>query len=441
MARWNDDRPFAPERPPPPTTTFEWNSILRRSPPREALALYAQWMTRLPLGRGRGGAKPNKFTFTFLLRASRCVPRAVPLLHAHLTKLSLLLPDPFLRSSLISAYAYARPSPSSSLLLRLFALPPHAAHDPVLRTSLLSALARCGRPDDARRAFDDMPRPTPVSWAALVSAYARAGRPADALAALRRARRAGAPPTEAALVSSLSAAAALGALAEGERAHRDAVARGHPLSPALGTALLDMYAKCGRVGAARRVFDEMPARDGAAWTAMVAALAAHGRGAEALGLFEEMVRRGVRPDRVAYVGALHACSHAGLVGEARALLERMRAAHGIEPGPEHYGCVVDALGRAGRVEAAWELVRAMPVEPDERVLKALLSASCDRGFAPCAEWAAERLTRAGTASVASAYVMLGNMYAAMGRWDESARARKMMRFCGVPKSPGWSSID
>nr|CAD1823963.1 unnamed protein product [Ananas comosus var. bracteatus] len=371
-------------------------------------------------GRGWGGAKPNKFTFTFLLRASRCVPRAVPLLHAHLTKLSLLLPDPFLRSSLISAYAYARPSPSPSLLLRLFALP---------------------RTPPTTPAFDDMPRPTPVSWAALVSAYARAGRPADALAALHRARLAGSPPTEAALVSALSAAAALGALAEGERAHRDAVARGHPLSPALGTALLDMYAKCGRVGAARRVFDEMPARDWAAWTAMVAALAAHGRGAEALGLFEEMVRRGVRPDRVAYVGALHACSHAGLVGEARALLERMRAAHGIEPGPEHYGCVVDALGRAGRVEAAWELVRAMPVEPDERVLKALLSASCDRGFAPCAEWAAERLTRAGTASAASAYVMLGNMYAALGRWDESARARKMMRFCGVPKSPGWSSVD
>nr|CAD1823893.1 unnamed protein product [Ananas comosus var. bracteatus] len=141
---------------------------------------------------------------------------------------------------------------------------------------------------------------------------------------------------------------------------------------------------------------------------MVAALAAHGRGAEALGLFEEMVRRGVRPDRVAYVGALHACSHAGLVGEARALLERMRAAHGIEPGRSTTG-------------------------PSERELRPRLRAVRGvGGGAPHAR--GHGLCGVGVRDA-------GNMYAAMGRWDESARARKMMRFCGVPKSPGWSSID
>ncbi|XP_072952401.1 putative pentatricopeptide repeat-containing protein At5g40405 [Typha angustifolia] len=419
----SSDNPSSPS--PSQRSTFEWNTVLRRSPPLLALSLYVRSM--LP-----SGLQPNKFTFTFLLRAAKYFPENVPILHAHLTKLCFLH-DPFLRSALISVYAsISRLSPA----VKIFHFYPH--DDVVLQTTLLSALARCGRFEEARKLFDEMPNPNPITWAALITAYSHAGREADALATFVRARLAGAAATEAGLVSVLSSAARLGALPDGERAHCNAVVA-FPLTSTLGTALLTMYSKCGRVNSARRVFDEMPHRDQPAWTAMLTALAAHGNGTEALRLFGDMLRHGLAPDHVTYIGVLHACSHAGLVDEAREVFHRMRTVDGIEPRREHYGCMVDVLARAKEVEEAWEMVLSMPMEPDERVLKSLLSASCEHGFVDCAEWTAERLIRM-DAGHAPAYVMLSNMYAGMGRWEDSARVRKLMRVRGVPKSPGCSAV-
>ncbi|XP_038982142.1 pentatricopeptide repeat-containing protein At3g62890-like [Phoenix dactylifera] len=421
--------PASPDHPLPSSewSTFEWNTIIRCSPPLQALSIYANSMLL-------SGARPNKFTFTFLLKACLRAPAFSPLIHAHLAKLGLHA-DPFLRSALIAAYAAAGRLP---VALRLFRLFPHP--DLVLRTALVSAFARCGLPDAARQAFDEIPNPNPVSWAALLSAYTRSGRHAEALSFFRRMRLAGVAPTEAALVSALLSAAVLGALVDGERAHRDVLVFGKSLTPGLGTALLVVYAKCGRIESARRLFDEMPKRDQPAWTAMITALASHGRGEEALRLFDEMLGLGLIPDHVTYVGVLHACSHAGLVDQARGHFDNMVNVYGIEPGAEHYGCMVDVLGRAGLVEEAWAVARRMPMAPDERVLKSLLSASCALGFVECAEWAAERLV-ALDAGHASAYVLLSNMFAGLGRWEESARVRKLMRVRGVPKAPGCSAVD
>ncbi|CAL9167861.1 unnamed protein product, partial [Musa hybrid cultivar] len=201
------------------------------------------------------GARPNKFTFTFLLPAASATAAAPALLHARLTVLGLHA-DPFLRSALIAAYSSSGRRSPAALFVHLAGPQP----DVVLRTALVSALARCGLPDAARDAFDAIPDHTPVSFAALISTYAASGRHPDALATLRRTRRAGVPPTEAALVSALSSAAYLGAITDGELAHRDAlVLLSHrPLSPALGTALLTMSSRCGRLESARRVFDEIP---------------------------------------------------------------------------------------------------------------------------------------------------------------------------------------
>ncbi|XP_064979754.1 pentatricopeptide repeat-containing protein At1g08070, chloroplastic-like [Musa acuminata AAA Group] len=160
------------------------------------------------------GARPNKFTFTFLLRAASAAAAAPALLHARLTVLGLHA-DPFLRSALIAAYSSSGRRSPAALFVRLAG--PHP--DVVLRTALVSALARCGLPDAARDAFDTIP----VSFADLISTYAASGRHPDALATLRRTRRSGVPPTEAALVSALSSAAYLGAITDGELAHRDAL--------------------------------------------------------------------------------------------------------------------------------------------------------------------------------------------------------------------------
>lgn len=407
-------------------STFAWNAVLRCSPPRLALSLYARSMLHSP-------AAPNKFTFTFLIKAClrASAPHLAPHLHCHLAKLGFSS-DPFLQSALAAAYAEAGHLPTVRQLHRY-----GARADVVLQTALVSAYAKCGLPDGARQVFENMPAANSVTWAALVSGYARCGRDADALQVFRRMCLASVEPTEACLISVLSASARLGALEEGRRVHQHINRRGGGLSPSLGTALLTMYAKCGSINSAMRIFADMPHRDQQAWAAVITALAAHGQGRRALHLFHEMVSRGLRPDGVTYVGVLSACSHAGLTEEACHHFNCMTKAYNIPPGAEHYGCMVDVLGRAGRVEEAWVMVRSMPVETDEYVLKSLLSACCSHGYMEYAEWAAGKLIDIDTGN-ASAYVLLSNTYAGMGRWEDSARVRKMMRRRGVPKAPGRS---
>lgn len=312
-----------------------------------------------------------------------------------------------------------------------------------MHTAVVSAYARCGLLDSARRAFNRIPNPNPISWAALISAYARTDRHADALSVFGRMRFMNVQPTEAALISALAASTGLCDVKKGKILHQlIVVSMGRQLTPALGTALLTMYAKCGLVEDAFNVFGELSDRDQATWTAMISAMAAHGHGVAALRLFDEMLTVGVVPDHVTYVGVLHACSHAGggvLVDEAKRLFEQMKRVYKIEGRVEHYGCMVDVLGRGGRVEEAWEMVRSMPMEPDEYVLKSLLSACCGRGFVEWAEWAAEKLRKI-DAGHASSYVMLSNAYAGLGRWEDSARVRRLMRDRGVPKTSGSSAI-
>ncbi|KAK1322465.1 Pentatricopeptide repeat-containing protein [Acorus calamus] len=408
----------------PPTTTIQWNTILRSSPPHRALSLYPHML--------RSGVHPNKFTFTFLIKACLQIPNPLKHIHCHLIKLNLSS-DPFLLSALIHSYSsHPRHLPTVRSFARI-----SPRHDPVIQTSLVTALFNLGDHIAARRTFDAMPVRTPASYAALVSAYARAGLHADALRAFHEIPG---PPTEAAAVSALSSAARLGDLDAGARVHLSAVGEGRlRLSAGLGTALLTMYARCGRVDRAVEVFSSMRARDATAWTAMVSALAAHGMTERALALFEEMVGCGVQPDRVAYVAVLSACARAGLVEAGRRCFERMVSSHGIEPGREHYGCMVDLLGRAGRVKEAWELVRSMPMEPDSIVLKALLSACSGGEDVGAAEWAVGRLMELNPDDT-SPYVLLANLYAGVHRWVDVARVRRTMRARGAVKVAGASGV-
>jgi pentatricopeptide repeat protein len=162
------------------------------------------------------------------------------------------------------------------------------------------------------------------------------------------------------------------------------------------TALVDMYAKCGSLDAARQVFAAAtPAqRDVFAYTAMISGLSDHGRCREAMELFGEMQAEGVRPNEVTFICVLTACGRAGLVGRAREIFRSMAAEHGVQPGVEHYGCLVDVLGRAGRLREALAVVRSMPMRPDSYVLGALLSACAAQGDVDfgkqVVEWLAER---------------------------------------------------
>uniref|UniRef100_A0ACD5T828 Uncharacterized protein n=1 Tax=Avena sativa TaxID=4498 RepID=A0ACD5T828_AVESA len=318
------------------------------------------------------------------------------------------------------------------------------ALDVVACNALVDMYAKCGDAAAALRCFRAMtPAKNVVTWNTMISAHARAGEPREALSLFREMlEQQGVRPDDATFVAVLGACARLGALDAGMWVHahyarrtgRNAAADG-----VVGNALLDMYAKCGAVEQAAEVFDAMARRDVYTYTSMISGLAAHGRGEDALALFANMHRVGIRPNKVTFLSVLSACCHAGFVEDGLRHLDAMSEVHGVAPGVEHYGCVVDMLGRAGRLDEAEELIAAMPVRPDAPIWGSLLSACRAHGHVERAERVMRRI--AGEDADAGDYVLMSNMYAREGRHGKAVRVRREMRRSKVDKVPGCSLIE
>lgn len=306
--------------------------------------------------------------------------------------------------------------------------------------TLIAGYAKCGLLDVSRSLFDEMPMRNVISWSAMITAYAQGNRHTEALALFDKMTNAGVKPNWATIVSVLSACAHLGALERGKHIHIFIDRSKMKVDSIIGTALIDMYAKCGCIESARGVFDAMTSKDVFSWTAMIGGLAVNGYGGKALELFGRMEEAGVRPNEVTFVGVLCACSHGGLVQTARRYFHSMRTVYGIEPQIEHYGCMVDTLGRAGLLEEALSLVQAMPVEPNSVLWGTLLGACWIHGNADIGEYVVERLAKLKPEDGA-VYVLLANIYATTGRWDDARKMRILMKSKGLVKSPGRSSIE
>jgi pentatricopeptide repeat protein len=321
------------------------------------------------------------------------------------------------------------------------------ALDVVACNALVDMYAKCGDAAAALWCFRTMaPAKNVVTWNTMISAHARAGEPHEALALFRemvRQQGQGARPDDATFVAVLGACARLGALDAGMWAHAYYVrraGRNAALDGVVGNALLDMYAKCGAMEQAAEVFDAMARRDVYTYTSMISGLAAHGRGVDALALFADMKRAGVRPNNVTFLGVLSACCHAGFIEDGLRHFDAMSKLHGLAPGLEHYGCVVDMLGRAGRLDEAEELVAAMPVRPDAPIWGSLLSACRAHGHIDRAERVMRRMADHEEAD-AGDYVLMSNMYAREGRHGKAVQVRRQMRRNKVDKVPGCSLIE
>lgn len=300
--------------------------------------------------------------------------------------------------------------------------------------ALVDMYAKCGDAAAAHRWFRRMPvKKNVVSWNTMMSAFARAGELEEALALFQEMQAAAVRPDDATFVAALGACAQLGALDTGRWLHAYMGRMGHSADGVVGNALLDMYAKCGAVDQATEVFDGMARRDVYTYTSMILGLAMHGRGEDALSLFAGMQRAGVTPNEVTLLGVLTACCHAGLVEEGLQQLNAMP-----EPRIEHYGCVVDMLGRAGRLDKAEELIAAMPVHSDALIWSSLLAACRAHGDVE----RAERVMRRRVADAdAGDYVLMSNTYASNGRHGEAVKVRGQMRRNEIDKVPGCSLIE
>ncbi|RCV08135.1 hypothetical protein SETIT_1G301800v2 [Setaria italica] len=365
------------------------------------------------------------------IRAGRAV-------HGASTKLALLSGSTLLPNALLHLYAASPGEHHLRLARLLFDTMP--ARDAASYNILLTALAARGRVAEALELFDEMPEPSVRSWTALVAGFAQSGRPADALRVFRDMEGAGVAPNEVTVVAVLAACADVGDLDLGRKVHGYAKRQGYSRNVLVCNAAIDMYVKCGCVDAARGVFDAMDGRTVVSWSAMICGHAMHGEGDKALELFAAMRRRGMLPNGVTFVGLLHACSHMGLVDEGRAFFESMEKDHGIAPEIEHCGCMVDLLSRAGHLQEALEFINGMPVEPNSVVWGALLGGARLHRNVEVGEEATRRLAVLDPGNDGY-YVVLSNIYAAAGRWEDVARVRRAMKLRGVKKTTGWSAIS
>lgn len=312
--------------------------------------------------------------------------------------------------------------------------------DLVLATALLDMYCKCGCLPLARQLFDDMTDRNQYSWNVIINGHVEHSGYEEALLLFREMQLSGIPADEVTLASLLLACSHLGALELGKWLHAYIRREKVQIDVVLGTALVDMYAKCGCAEIALQVFRELPCRDVMTWTAMIGGLAMCGRGGDALELFGEMQSQGIRPDAVTFIGVLTACSHGGLLDQASSHFRSMSSVYGIQPSVEHYGCMVDLYGRAGRVDRAEELVNTMPMEPDYYVLGSLLGSCRIHGNVEVAERTARRILKIYPDDT-RAYVLLSNIYGSMGKWEELERTREIMAEKSIRKPPGCSMVE
>ncbi|PON59390.1 Tetratricopeptide-like helical domain containing protein [Trema orientale] len=310
--------------------------------------------------------------------------------------------------------------------------------DVVLQTSLVDMYAKTGKLEFACRLFRKMVYKNVVSWDALISGYAQNGFPVNALEMLVEMQSCGFEPDLMSLMSALLACSQVGFLKLGKSIH-GYVARRLDFDQVSGTAVIDMYSKCGCLSYARALFDRTKTKDLIIWNAMIASYGIHGQGKEALSLFLKMTES-LKPDHATFASLLSACSHSGLVKEGRYWFHLMQSEFKILPGEKHYLCMVDLLARAGQVEEAYQLMGSMSTEPGLPIWVALLAGCYNHGKLLIGEIAAKKIIELNPNDL-GVYALISNFCAKERKWNEVAGLKVIMKQTGIKKIPGYSAVE
>ncbi|CAI9106808.1 OLC1v1006034C1 [Oldenlandia corymbosa var. corymbosa] len=310
-------------------------------------------------------------------------------------------------------------------------------------TTLVSGYAKWGDMESARALFDKMPERNPVSWTSVVSGYARNNMGYEALELFTEMMRRHIKTDQFTFSSSLCACASIASLKHGKQIHAHLIRIGFKPNPIVVSSLVDMYSKCGCLELAKRVFDVVDDKqDVILWNTIISAFAQHGSGDKSIGLFTEMVEAGIRPDRVTFLVLLSACSHSGLVNEGLSFLKSMNHDYNVAPDREHYACLIDMLGRAGRFDEAVGQLRNMPCKPDDRVWNALIGACMIQGNSDLGRIAAKHILELDPQSP-TLYVLLSSINATLGKWESVSKLRQLMNERQIRKEQAlsWLEID
>ncbi|MCD7448527.1 hypothetical protein HAX54_043457 [Datura stramonium] len=295
--------------------------------------------------------------------------------------------------------------------------------------------------DEADKVFRSIKEKDDITWNTLIAACSRCDDHSKALVVFKEmAEYFDGRPDEFTYASLLSACAGMGSMQFGQQIHAHLVRTSSSVDIGVGNALVNMYAKCGCIQYAYTAFRLMICRNLVSWNSVIAGFANHGHGKKVIKLFEEMRSVGLKPDSVTFLGLLIACNHAGLVDEGLYYFNTMNEIYGVTPDIEHFSCLIDLLGRAGRLKDAEEYMQRYPFGHDSVVLGCLLSACRLHGDVVIGERMAKKLLQLQPVST-SPYVLLSNLYASDEKWDSVAEARKMLKSCGLKKEAGHSLIE
>lgn len=307
--------------------------------------------------------------------------------------------------------------------------------------AMIDGYSRLRNVESAELLFSQMPNRDIISWTTMIACYSQNKQYREALAVFSEMQTNGISPDEVTMATIISACAHLGALDLGKEIHLYAMEMGFDLDVYIGSALIDMYAKCGSLDKSLVVFFKLRKKNLFCWNSIIEGLAVHGYAEEALAMFSRMQREKIKPNGVTFISVLGACTHAGLVEEGRKRFLSMSRDFSIPPEIEHYGCMVDLLGKAGLLEDALELVRSMRMEPNSVIWGALLGGCKLHRNLKIAQVAVNEL-KVLEPNNSGYYTLLVNMYAEVNRWSEVANIRATMKELGVEKtSPGSSWIE
>uniref|UniRef100_A0A0E0P150 Pentatricopeptide repeat-containing protein n=1 Tax=Oryza rufipogon TaxID=4529 RepID=A0A0E0P150_ORYRU len=307
--------------------------------------------------------------------------------------------------------------------------------DGISWNTMVAGFANAGLLDLASKYFGEAPARDIISWNALLAGYARYEEFSATMILFHDMLASSVIPDKVTAVTLISAVAGKGTLNSARSVHGWVVKEHGTQDSFLASALVDMYCKCGSIKLAYAVFEKAVDKDVTLWTAMISGLAFHGHGDVALDLFWKMQAEGTEPNGVTLVAVLSACSHAGLFDEGCKIFDTLKQRFNIEPGVEHFGCMVDLLARSGRLSDAVDLARRMPMKPSRSIWGSILSASSACQNTEVAEIASKELLCLEPAEEGG-YVLLSNMYAAEGQWNYSNEVRENMERKGVRKSAG-----